>query len=117
MSELKLNGKLVNIFTVQSGTSKSGIDWKSQNFLVEVDGKFPKQVCFTLFGDKIDLLKDIKTGSEVEVYFNLESRQYKEAFFHNVNAWRIDVVGQSNGSSSSSVKMPLSPETTDDLPF
>lgn len=89
MSELKLKGHIKKILPIQSGVSKAGKDWSKQDFLIETQDQYPKMVCFTLFGDKMDILQYYKIDQFVEVHFNIESREYNEKYFHNINAWKI----------------------------
>lgn len=88
MSDLKVKGKVTVILDPLSGKTKDGKDWNKQDFVIQTESEYPKAVCFTLFGDKTSLLP--KVGDDVEVYFNLESREYNGKYYHNINAWRIE---------------------------
>lgn len=121
---LEINGKITDVLPVQSGTSKAGREWQKQEFVIETDDQFPKKVCFTLFGDKISLLNGFNTGDEVAVAFNLESREFNDRWFHNVNAWRINKLNEGGASTPdySPEDIPPPPEpgdssSNDDLPF
>jgi hypothetical protein len=87
---LSVKGKIIQLLKAESGVSRAGKEWKKQEFILETDEQFPRKVCFTLFGDKVDLLDGLKAGTEVEVSFNLESREFNGRWFTNVNAWKID---------------------------
>lgn len=50
---MEISGKCVAVLDIQSGTSKAGNEWKTQEFVIETDGKFSKKVCFRLFGDRV----------------------------------------------------------------
>ncbi len=89
---LSVKGKVNQILKAESGVSRAGNEWKKQEFILETDEQFPRKVCFTTFGDKVDLLSGLKAGEEVEVSFNVESREYNGRWFTNVNAWKIDKV-------------------------
>lgn len=93
---LSVKGKIDQILEPQSGVSRAGKEWKKQDFVIETDEQFPRKVCFTLFGDKVDMVSDIAQGQEVEVSFNLESREYNGRWFTNANAWKIDPVSEDN---------------------
>jgi len=120
---LAVKGRIQQILKPESGVSRSGKEWKKQEFVIETDDQFPKKVCFTLFGDKISLAEGLTSGQEVEVSFNIESREYNGKWFHNINAWKIDT------ASSENIPEPppefrledIPPEPTDDatndLPF
>ncbi|MFC2111618.1 DUF3127 domain-containing protein [Bacteroidota bacterium] len=118
---LDLQGKLISILPQQSGVSKAGKDWSKQEFIVETQEQYPKKVCFTLFGDKTDLLQGIAEGEEIKVSFNLESREYNERWFHNINAWKIEKLAAQQGNATSPSPsiddLPPMPNEDDDLPF
>jgi hypothetical protein len=90
---MQVKGTLQQILKVESGVSKAGKEWKKQDFVVLTNEQFPKTVCFTLFGDKISLIDGISEGSELEVYFSLESRDFNGKWYHNINAWKIERAG------------------------
>lgn len=87
---LQLTGKIQRVFNPESGVSRAGKEWKKQEFVVETDEKFPRLVCFTLFNDKTSLIEHFSEGDEAEVFFNLESREFKGKWYHNINAWKIE---------------------------
>lgn len=109
-NELQATGKLIQINEIQSGVSKAGKEWKKQSFVIETQDQFPKKIAFDLFGDKLNLLDGIGPGQQLEVSFNLESREYNERWFHNVNAWKIQSVqGNAPEISNQADNMPSEP--------
>ena len=91
MSELKMKGKIVNILKEEKGTSKAGKDWRKQNFVIDNGSEYNPLVCFGLFGDeKVDNFnKYNKEGDEVEVSFNVSSREYEGKFYSQIDAWKV----------------------------
>ncbi|MFV0554605.1 MAG: DUF3127 domain-containing protein [Mangrovibacterium sp.] len=91
---MEIQGKVFQVLPEQGGVAASGNAWKKQEFVVETteNPQYPKKVCFTLFGDRMSVLQNIKEGDEVRVSFDVESREYQGRWFHNVNAWRVDQV-------------------------
>ena len=87
---LQIKGKVQEILKSESGVSRAGKEWKKQEFVIETDEQYPRKVCFTLFNDKTSLVDGLSAGEEVEVSFNVESREYNGKWFHNINAWKID---------------------------
>jgi hypothetical protein len=124
---MDIKGRLIQVLPLQSGTSKSGNGWSKQEFVIETEEQFPKKVCFTLFGDKVSLLNGLAVGSQVEVAFNLESREFNGKWYSNINAWKLNPVqNQASPSSSGSdyspedippPSDPYTPEAYNDLPF
>lgn len=89
---LSVKGNIIKVLNLESGVSKAGNEWKKQEFVIEMqEQQFTRKVCFTLFNEKTALLKNLSPGQEVEVSFNVESREYNGKWFHNINAWKIDV--------------------------
>ncbi len=119
---LSVKGRINQILKQEKGVSKAGKDWNKQEFVIETEEQFPRKVCFTLFGDKTSLIDGFSAGEEVEVSFNLESREYNGKWFHNINAWKIDKVSansQQDGPPEYSMNdIPPEPEEDGgDLPF
>lgn len=122
---MDVKGKVLQLLPVQSGVSKAGKEWSKQEFVIETEEQFPKKICFTLFGDKLSLVNGISVGQEVEVFFNLESREFNGKWYHNINAWRINPVQQNSaeapGFSAEDVPPPPAQDDheppVDDLPF
>ena len=116
---LSITGKFVKALEPESGTSKAGKEWKKQSFVIDTGAQYNPEVCFGLFGeDKMALIQGIVPGTEVEVSFNLSSREYNGKYYHSVDAWRI------NKSVTAIVEGPApapfvadSSEEDDDLPF
>lgn len=90
---LTQKGRIVQILKQETGVSKTGNSWSKQEFVVETQDQFPKKICFTLFGDKVSLLNGLSENTEVEVSFNVESRDFNGKWYHNINAWKIEKAG------------------------
>jgi hypothetical protein len=120
---LTIKGKLLNILAVESGVSRSGNSWKKQEFVIETQDQFPKKICFSLFNDKLSLLNGISAGEELEVSFDIESREFNNKWYHNINAWKIEKLGQKPANDTLppflADDVPPEPfqEQPDDLPF
>ena len=89
---MEVKGKLINVLDTQNGKSTNGKEWAKKDFVIETDAKYNPQICFTLFGkDKISILDDVSIGDEIEVYFNLSSREYNGKYYTQANAWKIEL--------------------------
>jgi len=117
MSNLTIKGKITTVLEVESGTSKAGKEWKKQSFVIDTGDQFNPLVCFSLFGEeKIEnFAKYNKVGDEVEVSFNVSSREFSGKYYHNLDAWKL------NKAESKPVAVPVSADLNssedDDLPF
>jgi hypothetical protein len=122
---MDVKGKVTHILPIQSGVSKAGKDWSKQEFVIVTEEQIARNICFTLFGDKLSLLNGIKPGMQVEVFFNVESREFSGKWYHNINAWKINPVqmdsdGHPGFSSDDIPPPPFDNEQeppVDDLPF
>ncbi len=117
---LSVKGRITNILEIESGTSKAGKEWKKQGFVIDTGAQFNPEVCFSLFGDeKINMLRDFGPGQEVEVSFNISSRDFNGKWYHNIDAWKITSIGQGSpvGNEAPAPAIDDAPADDDDLPF
>ena len=61
-----------------------------------------------MFGDKIIPLS---IGQEVNVFFEVESKEFNGRWFTNLRAWKVDVIGGSSVSSTQQSTATTSPST------
>ena len=111
---MQLTAKLVQVLPLQTGTGKNG-QWKKQDIIVETEGTYPKKVCVSIWGDKINESL-LKTGSMLNISFDVESREYNGKWYTDVKAWKIEA-GSGEGQSSPQMDNEADPESKDDLPF
>lgn len=120
---LVLKGKLIRILAMESGVARSGNPWKKQEFVVETQDQYPKKICFTLFNDKVSLLDGIMTGDDLEVSFDIESREFNNKWYHNINAWKIERLNQKEENDAippvgmNDIPLQMIDDQQDDLPF
>ncbi|MEI6575278.1 MAG: DUF3127 domain-containing protein [Bacteroidota bacterium] len=116
---MEISGKLYKVLPLVTGQGKNG-EWRKQDIVIETQAQFPKKVCMSLWGDKIDQLK-FSEGDAITLSFDLESREYNGRWFTEARAWKV--VGESAGPSSGGsavppyVDMVPDAEPGDDLPF
>tara|TARA_R110002096_G_scaffold111202_2_gene242814 strand:- start:1397 stop:1738 length:342 start_codon:yes stop_codon:yes gene_type:complete len=85
-----ITGTLIKVLEIERGESKAGKEWSKRGFVVKTEDKFPKEVCFTLFGEKTTLIDSHQSGNLIDVHFNLSSREFNGKYYHNIDAWKID---------------------------
>ncbi len=122
---MEISGKVISILPEQSGEGRKG-PWRKQDFIIETEGSYPRKVCITLWGDKIDRF-DIKEGENLTASVNIESREFKGRWYTDVKAWKVEKdTSQQSGSieNPSPFDGPMPPEEPlppedpdDDLPF
>ena len=114
---MQLTAKVIQILPLQTGSGKNG-EWKKQDIVVETDGQYPKKVCISVWGDKINA-NHLVVGNKLKIDFDIESREYNSRWYTDVKAWKVEVVG-SNSSSNEFPPPDLEPIASngnDDIPF
>ena len=104
--DLQIEGKVVQILEEQSGTGKNG-PWRKQEFILETQDQYPKKVCITQWGDKIDEF-NVQQGEQLTAHVDIQSREYNGRWYTDVKAWKIE-----RGQNTQTQGAP--PE--DDVPF
>lgn len=94
---LEVSGKLIKIMSPQTGSGKNG-NWVKQEFIIETSEQYPKKICISAWGDKVDELGRLEIGEDVRVAVNIESREYNDRWYTDVRAWKIEA--GSGGSNS-----------------
>jgi hypothetical protein len=125
---MDIKGRVIQLLALQTGEGKNGT-WKKQDFVIETDGQYPKKVCISAWGDKINE-SALQVGNEINVSFDVESREYNGRWYTDLKAWKIDTLGATsseqptstpNTGSRSTATTPLPPSLQasedDNLPF
>jgi len=133
---MELAGRVIAVLEPRSGVAKSsGNPWMIQEYVIETHEQFPHRMCFSLFGeDKINQA-NIQMGEEINVSFDINSREYQGRWFTDIRAWKIDRVSADQpATADAAAAAPAAPtataapvadplpqfdpsESTDDLPF
>ena len=121
---LSVKGTIKQKLELEQGTSKAGKEWKSQSFVLKTGAQYNPDICFKLFGeDKINLITNLNEGDEVEVSFNLSSREWNEKWFTSADAWKIEKSENNTSTTTETVDdsdIPVfenNQTQEDDLPF
>jgi hypothetical protein len=116
---MDIKGKVIQILPPQTGAGKKG-QWKKQDFVIETQAQYPKKVCLSMWGDKIDQF-NLSTGDLVNVSVDLESREYNGRWYTEARAWKLEKSGSSSNSNADIAvgDEPFSASSgdSDDLPF
>ena len=114
---MQLIAKLIQILPLQTGSGKNG-EWKKQDVIVETDGQYPKKICISIWGDKINA-GQLVVGNKLKIDFDIESREYNSRWYTDVKAWKIESVGENSSSDEIPVSdlEPIERPGNDDIPF
>ncbi|GGF48665.1 DUF3127 domain-containing protein [Echinicola rosea] len=88
---MEINGKIIQIMPEQSGNGRNGT-WRKQDYILETQGQYPKKVCLTVWGDKIDQF-GMQQGDTIKAGIEIESREYNSRWYTDVKVWRVDKEG------------------------
>lgn len=83
----EISGTIKKIFDEQT----FGSGFNKREFVVTVpDGRFPQDLKFETVKDKVALVGALKVGEKVKVSFDIRGREWKENYYVNLNAWKIE---------------------------
>ena len=130
---MDLTGKIIAVLEPRGGVSnRTGNNWKSQDFVIEVPGQYPKKCVFTVFGeDRINQF-NIQMGEELTVSFDIDAHEYNGRWFNDIRAYNVSrgqapvtaapaegtpFPSQDANSPFPPAQEPAGEGSTDDLPF
>ena len=131
---MEFTGKIIAVLPPRGGISKSGNEWKVQEYVIEDHGQYPRKMCFDVFGaEKIEQFH-VQEGEELTVSFDVDAREYQGRWYNSIRAWKVDrVAAQTAHPQPTSAAQPAAPapapapapavpdfsnsNATDDLPF
>ncbi|KKB47871.1 hypothetical protein HMPREF1212_03720 [Parabacteroides sp. HGS0025] len=133
---MEITGKIIAVLPEQGGTSKSGNEWKKQEYVLEMNdqSQYPKKVCFQIFGADRIAQAAIQPGETLTVSIDIDSREYQGRWFTNISAWKVErpmagaplsapgAMTPDNFAPASAPTAPAAPDfgpanPIDDLPF
>jgi hypothetical protein len=114
---MQLTAKLTQLLPLQTGTGKNG-QWKKQDIILETDGQYPKKICVSIWGDKINE-SVLKIGNSLKIDFDVESREYNGRWYTDVKAWKIELASSIPVTTNSKEEdfHDTAFTSSDDLPF
>src|SRR5690606_10861120 len=105
---MEISGKIIQVLDEQTGNGRNGV-WRKRDYVLETKSQYPKRVCVTVWGDKIDQF-GMQPGDEVNMGIEIESREYNGRWYTDVKAWKVDKLSADTSSGSHGV--PNVPEVS-----
>ena len=88
--DMEITGKIIAVLPERGGVSKTGNEWKSQEYVLETHEQYPRKICFNVFGaDKIAQF-NIQAGEEMTVSFDINAREYQGRWYNDIRAWKVE---------------------------
>lgn len=126
---MELTGKVIAVLEPRGGVSKTGNEWKVQEYVIETHDQYPRKMCFDVFGaDKIAQF-NIQAGEELTVSFDIDAREWNGRWFNSIRAWKVERVGAQASAAGAGAPFPpvgaapaapvdfAATDEKDDLPF
>jgi hypothetical protein len=131
---MEVKGKIIQKLEPVSGTSKAGNAWSKQEYVLETHEAYPKKVFFDFFGDRANQFQ-FEVGDEVNLSFDIESREYNGRWFTSIRGWKAEKIDPNAAAQPAAAPAaagapaaPVAPpptadfsatggESNDDLPF
>ena len=85
--DLTITGTVTDILPEQSGEGRNG-PWRKQQFILETEGTYPKQVCVIVWGDNIDQFA-LQEGERLTAHIDIQSREFNGRWYTDVKAWKV----------------------------
>lgn len=90
MSDLTISGKIIAVFPVKTGVSKtSGKQWSSQQYIIETTDQYPKKCSFEVLGEDKIAEFAIKVGEALDVSLDIDAHEYQGRWYNSIRAWRV----------------------------
>ncbi len=115
----EITGTVKKVFEEQT----FGSGFNKREFVLTIEsGKFPQDIQFECVKDKVGLVAALKPGAKAKVFFDLRGREWKEKYFVNLNAWKIELVGAKpeppmTDDDGAPLVEPPGESVQDDVPF
>lgn len=126
---MELTGKIIAVMEPRGGVSaRTGNSWKTQEYVLEVPGQYPKRCLFNVFGeDRINQF-NIQNGDELTIQFDIDAREYNGRWFNDIRAYNVvrgqqSAVAPQTPFAQSEATSPFPPaqepaeDSSDNLPF
>ena len=134
---MELTGRIIAVMAAQSGVSaRTGNNWMSQEYVIEVPGQYPRRCMFRPFGEDRIKQFNIQQGEDLTIQFDIDAHEYNGRWFNEIRAYNV-VRGQqpvaaapvgapqaapfppAGGATAPfpPAQEPASEGSTDDLPF
>lgn len=130
---MELTGKIIAVLPAQSGVSaRTGNNWMSQDYVIEVPGQFPRKCLFRIFGEDRIKQFNIQQGEDLTIQFDIDAHEFNGRWFNDIRAYNV-IRGQvqpaaapqaaafppAGGATSPfpPAQEPAAESSADDLPF
>ena len=111
---MEISGKVIQINPEVNGEGRNG-PWRKQEVIIETQEQYPKKVCVSIWGDKIDQF-GLNQGEGVTFSVNIESREYNSRWYTDIRAWKVDKSTSSSQATEDSGSSHAEPDHVRSVP-
>jgi len=87
---MELTGKIIAVLPAQSGVSaRTGNNWMSQDYVIEVPGQYPRKCLFRIFGEDRIKQFNIQQGEDLTVQFDIDAHEFNGRWFNDIRAYNV----------------------------
>ena len=107
---ITINGKITAALSPRRGTSKTGNEWVSQDFVIETENG--DCICFNMFGEDKILNSGLKVGAIASVTCDVKSKEWNGKWFTGASCVNCIVQGaaQPQQVPSAHTQAPVQPQ-------
>ena len=120
---MELTGKIIAVLPAQSGVSaRTGNNWMSQDYVIEVPGQFPRKCLFRIFGEDRIKQFNIQQGEDLTIQFDIDAHEFNGRWFNDIRAYNVirgqqPVAGAPVAAAGSPQAAPFPPAGGATAPF
>ena len=88
---MDLTGTIIAVMPAQSGVSqRTGNQWMSQEYVIEVPGMYPKKMVFRIFGeDRIKQFALQQGQQNVTIQFDIDAHEHEGRWYNEVRCYNV----------------------------
>jgi hypothetical protein len=120
---MELTGRIIAVLPAQSGVSaRTGNNWMSQDYVIEVPGQYPRKCLFRIFGEDRIKQFNIQQGEDLTVQFDIDAHEFNGRWFNDIRAYNVirgqqPVAGAPMAAPGMSQATPFPPADGATAPF
>ena len=82
-------------------------NFQKREFILTTDEKYPQDVKLDLYQKDCGLLDNYNIGDSVEATFNVKGNEYKDRYYVNLQAWRLQAAHGAHSTTEPPEEMAL----------
>lgn len=83
---LSVKGKIMLVSDI---TERGEKKFKTAEFILETDEKYPQRIKFELLGENTKLIPDLQKAISGEVFFNLKGKEWNSKYYNSLECYKF----------------------------